>query len=196
MPLAKVVDSVGSLLKLKKKQAPQLTREQAMSAKPVRNPSLKWRENDEGEVIVILPRRKDLVGKFLGWMFFVPEARPLALDEVGAFVWEQCDGAHTVGEIVELLRKEYKLERREVEVSLTEYLKTLGKRGMVGFLVPKEIAEELGEGGKELVGLEEDVGSTEEELEAAREREAQEPAEAESEDSEATEGGPEGDPQN
>ena len=180
MAVKDAIDGVLNRFGSRKQRGPQLTREQAMAGRPIRNPSLRWRENDDGEAIVTLPRRQDLLGRALGWMFFVPESRPLVLDEVGTFVWAQCDGTHTVAEIVELLRAEYKLGRREGEVSLTEYLKTLGKRGMVGFLVPKEIADELGETGKEVIGLE-DVGSTEEEIRrAAREQaEAEEAEDAE-----------------
>ena len=175
--IGNLANSVLSLVGVRQKTAPQMTREQAMSARPVRNPSLKARENDEGETVVVLPRRKDWVGRLLAWAFFVPESRPIVLDEVGTFVWEHCDGTRTVSDVVGLLAAEYKLSRREVEVSLTDYFKTLGKRGMVGFLVPKEVAEELGETGKELVGLE-DVGGTAEELRQAQEREKRREEEA------------------
>lgn len=139
----KTLDRIMVSLHLKKEQG-GLTREQAMSAWPVRNPSLTTHEDDEGLIAVELPRRKDWVGNALGFLFFVPESKPVQLDEVGSFVWNLCDGDHTVNEIVDALAKEYKLNRREVEVSLTEYLQKLGKRGMVGFAVPREVAEAAG----------------------------------------------------
>jgi len=153
---------------LRRGRAP-LSREQAFEARPVRNPKLKWRVNDSDCVEVIVPRRKDLFGRAMGFLFFVPETRPVILDDVGTRVWHLCDGERTVGEISRALADDYKLGRREVETSLTEYLRTLGKRGMVGFLVPAEFVEEADKG--ELVGLQ-DVGTTREELEAAR-REAE-----------------------
>ncbi len=170
-------DSVRGLLGLlrsRKQKTPQLTREQALSARPVRNPNLKWSKNDDDEVVIVLPRRNDTTGKFLAWMFFVPESRPLALDDVGSFVWEHCDGAHTVSDLVAALAAEYKVGKREVEISLTTYLQTLGKRGMVGFLVPRDTAVETGEGGKELLGLE-DVGATEDDLKRAQDAHAPDP---------------------
>lgn len=155
---------------LKQKSQMPLSRDQAFEARPVRNPALKWRINEEESVEVIVPRRKDLFGRAMGFLFFVPESRPITLDEVGTRVWHLCDGEHTVGDIVQTLADEYKLGRREVEVSLTEYLRTLGKKGMVGFLVPKQYLDDEEAG--ELVGLE-DVGKTREDLERAQ-REAQE----------------------
>ncbi|MBD3292564.1 MAG: PqqD family peptide modification chaperone [Armatimonadia bacterium] len=174
MKLPSAVNSVLQRVGLKKKQMP-LSRDEAFEARPVRNPALKWRINDEEVVEVIVPRRKDMFGRLMGFLFFVPESRPITLDEVGTRVWNLCDGEHTVQEIVAELSEDYKLQRREVEVSLTEYLRTLGKKGMVGFLVPQEFVEDEDEG--ELVGLQ-DVGSTREDLERAR-QEAEEARAAE-----------------
>jgi hypothetical protein len=161
-----------------KKEPPQLSREQAMLAMPVHNPSLKWKLNDEGNVVVIMPRRDDLSGKTLGWLFGVPQEKPVELDELGSSVWQRCDGDHTVAEIVTLLCREHKLSRHEVEITLTEYLRTLGKRGMVGFMVPREVAEAAGVAHQEVIGLE-DVATTREQLTAAQEQAAREAAETE-----------------
>lgn len=174
MKLPSPVNSLLQRVGLKKKQMP-LSRDEAFEARPVRNPALKWRINDEDVVEVIVPRRKDMFGRLMGFLFFVPESRPITLDEVGTRVWNLCDGEHTVEDIVRALSKEYKLQRREVEVSLTEYLRTLGKKGMVGFLVPKDFLDDEEAG--ELVGLQ-DVGTTREDLERAQ-REAEEARAAE-----------------
>ncbi|MGD9495750.1 MAG: PqqD family protein [Armatimonadota bacterium] len=147
-----------------KRGQPPLSREQAFEARPVRNPRLAWRVNDEECVEVIVPRRKDLLGRVMGFLFMVPESRPVILDEVGTRVWHLCDGEHTVAEMARILADEYKLARREIETTLPEYLRTLGKKGMIGLLVPKQfLANDQGE----LMGLAE-VGTTREELEAAR----------------------------
>ena len=191
-----VPSQLGNLLQrvgLKKRKQMPLSREEAFKARPVRNPQLKWRINEEELVEVIVPRRKDIFGRAVGFLFFVPENRPVTLDEVGSRVWHLCDGEETVDEIIQVLSEEYKLGRREVEASLTEYLRTLGQRGMVGFLIPHEFIEEEEEG--ELVGLT-DIGTTREDLETAREqareleraeaakRTAEEPVESPDEDAE------------
>jgi hypothetical protein len=120
---------------------PRLSREHALEARPVRNPSLKWEALDNGEVQIILPRRRDAMGKLLSSVFYVPPSKPVSLDVVGARVWQLCDGEHTVNDITEALMEEHKLHRREAEVSLTEFLKMLGKRNMVAFVVPTEFLE-------------------------------------------------------
>jgi hypothetical protein len=181
----KLPSTINSALErtgLKQKSQLPLTREQAFEARPVRNPALKWRVNDEDFIEVIVPRRKDLFGRAMGFLFFVPESRPITLDEVGTRVWNLCDGEHTVQDIVKALSSDYKLQRREVEVSLTEYLRTLGKKGMIGFLVPKEALEDEEAG--ELVGLEE-IGNTREDLERAQRQAEEEAAAAEASEAEA-----------
>lgn len=133
------------LVRLKLKQpGGSLTREQILHIWPVRNPALKTYFSEDGLVTFELPRRKDWMGKLLGFLFSVPEAKPVQLDEVGTFVWNLCDGDHTVGDIVAALTVEYKLNRREAEVSLTQYLQQLAKRGIIAFAIPREIAEAAG----------------------------------------------------
>lgn len=123
--------------------APALTRAQATAARPIRNPALSWHETDEGSVVVIIPRRQDLVGKILAWLFMVPESRPVVLDEIGSFVWKLCDGQRSFADIAAALSREYTITMREAEVSLAEFMRRLGRRGMIAFVLPKEIADQL-----------------------------------------------------
>ena len=151
MPAGGFIDNLKTRVGLNK-QVPQISREQAMRALPVRNPSLEWRENEDGGIVVTLPRRADLTGKLLAWVFFVPESKPISLDDVGTFVWTRCDGERSLRDIVTELCSEYKMGRRETELSLIEYMKMLGKRGMVGFAVPKDLIEEIGDAAASLFG--------------------------------------------
>ncbi len=142
------------LIKLRLRQpAPQLTRRQALSIKPLHNPNLEWKYNEEGRVVATLTRRGGLTGKVITFFLAVPEERPVILDEVGSFVWKMCDGQHSVGQISEALSERYNLTRREVEVSLNEYLRMLAKRGMILVAVPQEIVEELDESTKRVLGV-------------------------------------------
>jgi hypothetical protein len=136
----RVLGTILEKLRLKRPQ-PLLTREQALDAVCVRNPSLQWRETEAGEVVVRLERRADARGRLLRVMFYVPESRDITLDEVGSRVWGLCDGERSVADIVAELVREYKLNKREAEVSVTEYLRMLGQRGMVAFAVPTEAVE-------------------------------------------------------
>lgn len=127
----------------RRRSAPALSRAQATAARPIRNPALPWHETEQGCVVVTIPRRQDLVGKVLAWLFMVPESRPVVLDEIGSFVWKLCDGQRSFADIAAALGREYTITAREAEVSLAEFMRRLGRRGMIAFILPKEIADQL-----------------------------------------------------
>jgi hypothetical protein len=116
-----------------------VNRADALAARPVRNANLPSRETDAGQVAITLTweRRTDLVGRLSGLLFAVPKKRErtLELDSVGSDVWRLCDGEHTVDDILRMLQAKHKVSRKEAEVSLTTYLKELGKRGVIGFAI-------------------------------------------------------------
>ena len=134
---------------------PTITRRQAQQVRPLRNPQLEWHHNDDGFVVATLTRRAGLRGKLISFFLAVPESRPVVLDEVGTFVWNLCDGAHSVEQIAAALCREYKLSAREVEVSLNEYLRMLGRRGMIAVAVPGEVMAELSQDTKRALGIKE-----------------------------------------
>jgi len=142
------------LVKLRLGQpGPQITRHQALAIKPLRNPNLEWKYNEEGYVVAMLTRRGGATGKLINFFIAVPEERPVVLDEVGTFVWKMCNGEHSVEQISEALSDKYNLTRREVEVSLNEYLRMLAKRGMILVAVPQEIVDQLDESTKRALGV-------------------------------------------
>ena len=121
------------------KRAPRLTREQSLGSLPVRNTLVTYQQLEDGETELTIPLRNDWVGKLLSFIFFVPKERKVILEAIGSDVWALCDGEHNVNQIVDTLAKKYKLNRREAEASLTEYLRRLGKRRLVAFAVPKSV---------------------------------------------------------
>lgn len=112
-------------------QAPD--RSVAFRLRPVRNQLVEWETNEEGEALLKIPMRKSRRGKLLGMVFQMPQTRGVQLDEVGTFVWSLCDGNQTVEGIVKQTCKQYKMNRREVEVSVTSYLQMLAERNLIGF---------------------------------------------------------------
>ena len=65
----------------------------------------------------------------------VPDVAQVMLDGPGTKVLEAIDGRRTVAELIEYVAAEFKLSRKESEVSLLNYLEMLGRRGLVGFEV-------------------------------------------------------------
>ena len=69
-----------------RKSEPQITREQAMGAKPIRHPGLEATHAENGEVSLKLPRRRGWWRDLLAKLGRIPEYRMLTLDRVGSRV--------------------------------------------------------------------------------------------------------------
>jgi hypothetical protein len=120
------------------RKKPKLTREAMLSSRPARNELLGWAKSDHGEAQITVTRQDTWKVRLLSKVFYVPKERKITLDEVGTEVWQMCDGHTTVAQMIESLGKTYTLDRKEAEVSLLSYLKTLGQKRFIGFLVDGE----------------------------------------------------------
>ena len=58
--------------------------------------------------------------------------RKLQLDSLGTEVWKMIDGNRTVRDIVEAFAGSHRLGKREAEMAVTQFLRDLGKRGLIG----------------------------------------------------------------
>lgn len=134
----KVLDNILVTLRLRK-PTPSLQRSRAdvLKSVPLRNPLVEWKKEETGEVSLILPADQKRHLRLLIRLFNLPNKRVVALDEVASFVWEQCDGERAFEEIAHELTGKFRLTRREAEASLAEFFRILGRRGMLGFAVPK-----------------------------------------------------------
>ncbi len=120
-----------------------------LSSRPARNDLLTWEKNDSGEARITVTRQDNWRVRLLSKVFYVPKERTITLDEVGSMVWQMCNGRTTVSQMIEGLSKEYKLDRKEAEVSLLSYLKTLGQKRFIGFVLEGETSQQgQSKGGK------------------------------------------------
>ncbi|MBT3605544.1 MAG: PqqD family protein [Candidatus Latescibacteria bacterium] len=120
------------------KKQPKIGREAMFKSKPVRNDQLTWETNEEDEVTVTLERGDSWKVRVLSKLFWIPNQKTLVLDEIGSQVWNMCDGRTTVEAQIRKLSEIHKLNVKEAEISLLAYLKKLGQKGLVGFVVAKD----------------------------------------------------------
>jgi len=106
-----------------------------LNSLPARNDLLEWEKTDKGEAQITVMRIDSWKVRLLSKLFYVPRKRTITLDDVGTEIWQMCNGRTSVGQMIEQLRKKYKLDRKEAEVSLLQYLKTLGQKRFVGFVL-------------------------------------------------------------
>lgn len=65
-----------------------------------------------------------------------PVKRKIQLDLLGKSVWNLLDGKNNVKKIINEFAARHKVNKKEAEVSVTLFLKSLGKKGLIGMKEP------------------------------------------------------------
>jgi len=112
---------------------PPIDRRQVLRLYPIRNALVRHEQNESGVFTLIVPLQPRGIFGWLSRIFKLPREHRIELDEIGSAVWALCDGKHAVETIVQRLAQQYKLERREVELSLFAFLNTLARRGFIAY---------------------------------------------------------------
>ena len=133
-----MINEILYKLRLKKRPDPGFERSDLLNALPLRNKLVNWEADDKGEVSLIIIQKPKLWVRIISKVFMLPGKRVVALDDVGSFVWQLCDGHNSINQIVKQLSGKYRMTRKEAETSLVTYMRQLGKRGIIGFAVPKK----------------------------------------------------------
>ena len=113
-----------------------ISREEALQCRPVKAPGINESRLDTGDVLLaytvaVRPWFSKIVNRFGGTTDgTVP--KKLQLDALGTEVWELIDDRRTVQEVIRRFAEEHRLHPREAEVSVTQFLRELGKRGLIG----------------------------------------------------------------
>jgi len=130
-------------------------RERSLATRPIRNPFVRTERPEggaEGEgagggAVLRIPIERTRRGRLVAWILKrlsrrpVPEFKHIELDEIGAFIWNLCDGTRTTREMIAQLASAYHLNRRDAEASLSEFLRMLGRRSLVGFQIEANTEE-------------------------------------------------------
>lgn len=137
---------LGRLVRKRGTQEPELTREEALAAIPLRNPAIEWSREENGLILLTVPLEKKPWMRLLSLVMKLPAEKKVELDELGSDIWDWADGETRVSELVDKLAAAHKLNKREAEVSLTQFLQMLAKRRFLAFALEleDERVEELG----------------------------------------------------
>ncbi len=119
----------------RRRDLPRLSRQQSLAARPVLNRLVRVELDAEGNATLHVPRRDTAMTRTVTRVFGLPSSRRLALDALGTFVIELCDGEHTAGEIAEMLADRFKLTGREAELSTAEFLRRLARESIIGLVL-------------------------------------------------------------
>lgn len=106
-----------------------IDRREAMQSIPAINPGVTFQKEDDGHLMALVPTKRP--SGFLSRFMASTSTRRIRLDEIGAFVIENINGKRTVQEIVDAFAAKYRVNRREAELSMADFLKSLVQRNII-----------------------------------------------------------------
>ena len=110
----------------------------------LRNQLVEWESDDKSEIALpAIPQNHKAWLRIIARVFSLPDKRVIMLDDVGSYVWQLCDGKKSLSQISKQVSDKYNLTVKEAEMSLIDYLRTLGKRGIIGFAIPKSMEKSI-----------------------------------------------------
>jgi hypothetical protein len=108
-----------------------ISREEALSAKPVRSEAATLTESADGasaklSMPIGTPRR-------MNWLFRFPTdaKRTFELDSTGLLVWQMCDGRNTVKKIANFVAMRNNASTTEAETATLKFLQMLEARNLI-----------------------------------------------------------------
>jgi len=119
-----------ALLKRKRKA---LDRRRSLEGIPVINKNVSIKNSEKGNLVISarVPRKSRFFSRFLPPVM----TRNVKLDELGSFVVTQIDGEKKVLDIIEAFIARYHTNRRETELSVVAFLKSLIQRQVISIVV-------------------------------------------------------------
>ena len=120
----------------KKPKGPTISRAEALNRIPVKNIQITEERLETGEVLIgypvtIRPFFASLVKRFGGSENQV-QIKKLQLDTLGSSVWDLLDGKRSVRQLIQIFAETHQLQPREAEVAVTQFIRELGRRGLIG----------------------------------------------------------------
>ena len=120
----------------KKPKGPSISRAEALDRIPVKNRQISENRLETGEIVIgyLVTMRPFFAGlaKRFGGQEVQTQMKKLQLDELGTSVWNLMDGNRSVRQLVKMFAETHQLENREAEVSVTQFVRELGRRGLIG----------------------------------------------------------------
>lgn len=120
----------------KKRSAAMRTRREALACIPVKNRHVREQRLESGETVVLYPMAvRPWMGTLARWIGAdgsPSRTAKLQLDQLGSAVWALLDGRTSLQGIAAAFAESQRLERKEAEVAVAQFIRELGRRGLVG----------------------------------------------------------------
>ncbi len=96
-----------------------------LQAKPKKSDNVEWDGSGVESLKIYAPYKKTHLVKLLSRFVDIPEERSFRFNQLGAMVWELCDGTHSVEEIKSVIMKRSKGDEMDIEKRLIKFINHL-----------------------------------------------------------------------
>ena len=117
----------------KKQKEPQIDRRRSLAGVPIVNENVKIDAADEDKVVVSVTFERG--NGFLDRFKPAVMTSCVELDELGSFGLGQIDGKKSVADIIDAFVERYRANRREMELSVVAFMKSLMERRVISILI-------------------------------------------------------------
>lgn len=111
----------------------RLDRRRSLAGVPVISGNVAIRDADGGNLSLTVGMRRG--NGFLDRFRPPVSTKRISLDELGSFVVRRIDGRAAVQDIIDAFVAEYQTNRREAELCIVEFLKSLLERSVIGIAI-------------------------------------------------------------
>lgn len=119
-----------------KKAQISLSRADALNCRPMKNAEVDEALLETGELLLAYPVKvrpwASVLLRRFGRNAEQATQRKLQLDALGTAVWNLLDGHRTVRQVVHAFSRKQQLHPKEAEVAVTQFIRELGRRGLIG----------------------------------------------------------------
>ncbi len=91
-----------------------------------------WSTNAEGLVEMTVPKFKGNLGKSFCKVIRKENMFTANMDRLGSLVWKNCDGKRTVGQILEIVKKEFP-EEKNTDQRLFSFIQQMGSLNYIDY---------------------------------------------------------------
>ena len=116
-------------------KAPEIDRRAALAGIPVLMPGVELENGDDGRTTAVVHLKRP--NGFLARFMHPVSSKRIRLDEIGSYVLSSIDGRRSVMQIIDLFVAKYRMNQREAELSVAEFLKSLVKRNVIAIGIRK-----------------------------------------------------------
>ena len=116
-----------------RRKEPLIDRRRSLTGIPVVNNGVATTEVAPGRIDIVArrPRGKGFLARFQPAVL----ERTVKLDEMGTFVYRQIDGRRDVLAIIDIFMGRHRTNRREAELSVAAFLKSLAERRVISIVI-------------------------------------------------------------